>query len=126
MFFLIPIIGSIISSVSTASVASAAVASAAVASVSTASAVTAASSVAACTAVAVGLKKIADEVEEENRAAVAQAKRSSFETISKCQAEAEAKKTAYKEKKIDSLSEQVLKSDMSEKDKEACLKYIKK
>lgn len=79
---------------------------------------------AAATALAVGLKKAADRVEEENIVAVNQARKDSSGLIKIYRSKVNSDKNTYKVQKVNELRKQISLSDMNKRDKETCLKQF--
>ena len=96
-----------------------------IAAVSAISASTVAGGVAA-TAVAVGVKKIADRVEEDNIRAVQQARKNSSELVKTYCEKVTSDKIAYKAQKANELRKQISSSEMNKTDKDACLAQLNK
>ena len=81
---------------------------------------------AAATALAVGLKKAADRVEEENIVAVNQACKDSSELIKSYRSKVNSAKNTYKVQKANELRKQISLSEMNKTDKETCFAQLNK
>ena len=80
----------------------------------------------ASTALALGLKRAADKVEEDNIRVVHQAKQNSKEVVTAYQANVSADKKSYKAYKANELSKEISLSDMNKADKALCLAQLNK
>ena len=78
------------------------------------------------TGTAVGIKKYADYVEEENIQAVARARKRTVAEVQRLNAKAGLEVSDYKESRKADLKEQLEISDMTKEDKKACLSYTPK
>ena len=96
---------------------------AAATAISTATTVTGVAAVS--TAAAVGIKKLADKIEEDEAQAVIDARKRSAKTIADFRKNARAEKKAYETEKASVLISQISKSNMSKADKGACISHIK-
>lgn len=81
---------------------------------------------AAATALAVGLKKAADRVEENNIVAVNQARKDSSELIKSYRSKVDSEKNTYKAQKANELQKQISSCEMNKKDKETCFAQLNK
>ncbi|MBE6354736.1 hypothetical protein [Treponema sp.] len=105
MFFLIPLGIAAVSTLSTSTIVGGAV---------------------AATAIAVGLKKVADRVEEDNIVAINQARKDSSELIKSYRSKAESNKNSYRAQKANELQKQISSCEMNNKDKETCFAQLNK
>lgn len=104
MFFLIPFAAAAVAATTTAISTSAIIGGAA-----------------ASTAVAVGLKKYADYVEEENEREVSSVRKNSTKIINKCAKNARKNLDTYKSDVLVSLEKNISSSNMTPDDKKKCL-----
>ena len=81
---------------------------------------------AAATALAGGLKKVVDRVEENNVVAVNQARKDSSELIKIYRSKVDSDKNTYKIQKVNELQKQISSCEMNNKDKETCFAQLSK
>ena len=80
----------------------------------------------ASTALAVGLKHVADRIEEDNISVVHQAKQNSKDAVTAYQTRVSTDKNSYKARMVNELRKELYLSDMNKADKDICLAQLNK